>query len=42
MRSIGEIGETNVGSPHFIEWPENLQGTAECAIGGGNSLALIQ
>jgi hypothetical protein len=33
VKSIGEIGGTNAVNAHFIEWPENLQGTAECAMG---------
>jgi hypothetical protein len=30
VKSIGEIGGTNAVYAHFIERPENLQGTAEC------------
>lgn len=41
MKSIGEIGGSNAVYVHFIERPENLQGTAECAI-RVNSLAVIQ
>jgi len=31
VKLIGEIGRTNEVSAHFIEQPENLQGTAERA-----------
>lgn len=41
MKSIGEIGGSNAVYVHFIERPENLQGTAEWAV-GVNSLAVIQ
>jgi hypothetical protein len=33
VKFIGEIGRTNEVSAHFIEQPENLQGTAEQVIG---------
>jgi hypothetical protein len=38
VKFIGEIGGTNAVYTHFIERPENLQGTAECAIGSIPSL----
>ena len=41
MKSIGENGGSNAVYAHFIERPENLQVTAECAI-EVNSLAVIQ
>jgi len=41
VKSIGEIGGSNAVYAHFIERPENLQGTAECAM-RVNSLAVIQ
>jgi hypothetical protein len=37
VKSIGEIGGINAVCAHFIEWPENLQGTDECAIGVNSS-----
>ena len=33
MKCIGKIGGTNAVYGHFIERPENLQGTAEGVIG---------